>query len=270
MASNRAVRVCIDRPLPTEYAPARKALENGLGTTQPGGEGMALGRAGSGPPGVMKLSLVVLKKWENSSELRCRFLDGSSKQKRRVEEKAHIWEDHANITFKFVTRGPAEIRISFSADDGSWSALGTDALITRFFPPFQPTMNYGWLEDDSADDEYERVVVHEFGHALGAIHEHQSPEATLDWNEAEVFRVFQGPPNFWDRAAIEHNILRRYSREHTNSSAFDPDSIMLYGFPGELFKSGKGTKSNRKLSTKDKKFIGQMYPNGTPRASRKG
>ncbi len=166
-----------------------------------------------------------------------------------------------------MTRGPAEIRISFSADDGSWSALGTDALITRFFPPFQPTMNYGWLEDDSADDEYERVVVHEFGHALGAIHEHQSPEATLDWNEAEVFRVFHGPPNFWDRAAIDHNILRRYSREHTNSSTFDPDSIMLYAFPGELFKSGNGTRANRKLSAKDKKFIGQMYPNGNaPRA----
>jgi hypothetical protein len=266
MAGKRDVRVCIDRVLPEEYAPARRALERELGTTAPG-EAAPPGRAAAGPPGVMRLSLVVLKKWPNGSELRCRFLDGSSKQKRRVEGKAHLWEEHANVSFRFVTRGAAEIRISFSADDGSWSALGTDALIKDFFPPFQPTMNYGWLEDDSPDDEYERVVVHEFGHALGAIHEHQSPEATLDWNEAEVFRVFSGPPNFWDRAAIEHNILRRYSRQHTNSSAFDPDSIMLYSFPGELFKSGKGTKSNRKLSTKDKKFIGQMYPRANPRAA---
>ncbi len=264
MAGKRDVRVCIDRVLPEEYAPARRALERELGTTAPG-EAAAPGRAAGGPPGVLRLSLVVLKKWPNGSQLRCRFLDGSSKQKRRVEEKAHLWEDHANVSFKFVTRGAAEIRISFSADDGSWSALGTDALIREFFPPFQPTMNYGWLEDDSPDDEYERVVVHEFGHALGAIHEHQSPEATLDWNEPEVFRVFSGPPNFWDRAAIEHNILRRYSRQHTNSSKYDPDSIMLYAFPGELFKSGQGTKSNRKLSAQDKRFIAQMYPRADAR-----
>lgn len=266
MAGNRSVRVCIDRVLPTDYAPARKALERELGTTALGDEAPP-GRAAGGPPGVMKLTLVVLKKWPNGTELRCRFLDGSSKQKRRVEEKAHQWEDHANISLKFVTRGDAEIRISFSADDGSWSALGTDALVKDFFPPFQPTMNYGWLEDDTEDEEYERVVVHEFGHALGAIHEHQNPGANLDWNEPEVFRVFQGPPNFWDRAAIEHNILKRYSRRHTNSTAFDPDSIMLYAFPGQLFKSGKGTKSNRKLSAQDKKFIAEMYPRANPRVA---
>jgi hypothetical protein len=198
--------------------------------------------------------------WENGITLKCRFLDGSTKQRKRVEEKAHMWEDHASIAFKFVRSGDAQVRISFSADTGSWSALGTDALIERYFPRYQPTMNYGWLEDDSSDDEYERVVVHEFGHALGCIHEHQNPKAQLKWNRAEVFRVFSGPPNFWDRATIEHNVLERYDKESTNASRFDGDSIMLYEFPGSLFTDGKGTRSNRRLSTQDKSFIGKMYP----------
>jgi len=121
-------------------------------------------------------------------------------------------------------------------------------------------MNYGWLEDDSADDEYERVVVHEFGHAIGAIHEHQNPKAALNWNKPEVYRVFSGPPNFWSKADIDHNILKRYSSITTNSSKFDAKSIMLYAFPGGLFKDGLGTESNRKLSATDKSFIKKMYP----------
>ena len=38
-------------------------------------------------------------------------------------------------------------------------------------------MNYGWLEPDTELREYQRVVRHEFGHALGMIHEHQNPAA---------------------------------------------------------------------------------------------
>ena len=52
----------------------------------------------------------------------------------------------------------AEVRISFVADPGSWSALGKDCLITSYFPKNEPTMNYGWLEDNTDDQEYERAL----------------------------------------------------------------------------------------------------------------
>jgi hypothetical protein len=35
---------------------------------------------------------------------------------------------------------------------------------------------------------------------------------------------------------------------------------MLYQFDGSLFKDGKGTPENTKLSRMDKEMIGQMYP----------
>jgi hypothetical protein len=225
-------RICIDRVVPLDLYPQAES----------------------------KAAIERYKKWDVGAELRCRFLDGDATQRKRVEEKAHRWEDYAAIKFKFVKSGDAEIRISFSADPGSWSAVGTDALAERYFPKHQPTMNYGWLRADTADAEYARVVLHEFGHALGLIHEHQNPKSKLKWNKAEVYRVFSGAPNFWDKATIDFNILKRYSRSQTNSTEFDPDSIMLYAFPGSLFLDGNGTKSNNHLSNSDKLFIADQYP----------
>jgi hypothetical protein len=216
------------------------------------------GGGAAGP--ALRMAIPVLKKWPNGTEVKCRFLDGSQTQRKRVEAKAHDWEQYANVKFKFVPTGSAEVRISFSADPGSWSALGTDALNTTYFPLHEPTMNYGWLEDDTEEVEYGRVVWHEFGHALAAIHEHQQPAARLEWNVDEVYRVFSGPPNYWSRQDIDHNVLGRYSKEHMNWSAFDKASIMLYHFPGSLFLSGTGTPMNTELSKKDKQFIAKMYP----------
>jgi hypothetical protein len=261
MAPDRDLHLCVDRVVPDEYQPARATLERAISEAAriaPEGDVIEIDEGEVIP--VARLALIRSKMWETGQTIKCRFLDGSSTQKERAEEKAHIWEEFANVRLDFVESGDAEIRISFEADSGSWSAVGTDALVERYFPKYEPTMNYGWLEDDTEDEEYGRVVVHEFGHALGCIHEHQSPRGGLNWDEEAVYRSYTGPPNYWSRAQIEHNILNRYSKDQTNASRFDPNSIMLYSFPGSLFEDGKGTKRNMELSRRDKKFIAAMYP----------
>jgi hypothetical protein len=259
MASNK-IRLCIDRVIPDEMRPDRGMSYRALKEISAKDVVVGPPGTGGGEGAPVRMAIPVLKKWPNRTVLKCRFLDGSITQKKRVEDKAHIWEQYGSITFKFVESGAAEIRISFLADSGSWSALGTDALNATYFPLHQPTMNYGWLEDATEEEEYNRVVLHEFGHALAAIHEHQSPAANLKWNVDEVYRVFSGAPNFWSREDIEHNILNRYSRSHTNSTSFDSKSIMLYHFPDALFVGGKGTPQNMTLSALDKAFIKRMYP----------
>jgi hypothetical protein len=279
MASkSRKPRTCYDRIVPSEFlAPAdreardaavRRYVETVNKHTAPVGpfgyrSFVAHGQGtleADHPVVTARMALIDRTKWPKGHRLRCRFLDGSRTQRRKVEAKAHLWEKHANVEIVFGDDPGSEIRISFQADPGSWSALGQECLVREYFPAYQPTMNFGWLEDDTDAAEYERVVVHEFGHALGCIHEHQSPSVKLRWKKAAVYEAFSGPPNYWSREDIDRNVLGKYSPEGLSFTRFDAHSIMLYRFDGSLFTDGKGTPLNTKLSATDKQMIGRMYP----------
>jgi serralysin len=259
-------KICFDRVVPDSYRASRAAtekiiVETAMRTFQANTPRDVLKDLDPNEPiHPVRMAMIVRKKWETGSTLKCRFLDGTSIQQERVVDKARIWEDYANIKIDFVTTTDEQVRISFSADPGSWSAVGTDALVTSYFPKYLPTMNYGWLKDDTEDNEYERVVVHEFGHALGCIHEHQSPNETLNWNLDAVYKYFSGPPNYWSKEEIDHNVLQKYSPQGIEATVFDPESIMLYQFPAALFQDGQGTPLNTHLSANDEKLIAQMYP----------
>ena len=255
------LRLCVDRPIPDTSTMDAAMLA------------MAENHDNAPPdliirPGAVvhpfEMALFTTKKWANARKVGVRFLDGSKKQKSQTQKYAEQWEQFANINFDFSAGAKAEIRISFR-EKGSWSALGTDCLASVFNG--KPTMNYGWLKDDSDEQEWRRVVLHEFGHALGAIHEHQNPDGGIKWNLPEVYRVFSGPPNNWDKPKIDFNIVQKYSMTQLNATKYDPKSIMLYSFSGNLIVGGQGTQSNSALSSKDKKFIADMYPKAAPVAA---
>ena len=277
-------RICFDRVIPAGYQPARAAAHEAAVSRYAaavqtkaasaskslprnanfGQQVQAIAKLGPlhayDPAHVARMAVINQKKWADGYNLRCRFLDGDDFQRGKVTEKAQMWQQYANISINFVDDQDAEIRISFQADAGSWSAIGNDCLVASYFPAYQPTMNYGWLRDDTDDTEYERVVVHEFGHALGCIHEHQQPNENLQWNVDAVYATFSGSPNFWSKDDIDHNILQKYSPDGMSATQFDRDSIMLYQFDGSLFVDGVGTPSNTKLSALDEQMIGEMYP----------
>lgn len=259
-AAAAAPRICFERIIPDELdgeRDLRRALRASL--APPARRGGTLNPEELGR--VTRMALINSKKWPAGSTLRCRFLDGSAAMQKKVKTYAKEWEKHANVKLKFVAGAPEEIRISFYADSGSWSAVGRDALNTGYFPKHQPTMNFGWLRDDSDVTDDRRVVLHEFGHALGCVHEHQSPTFTRKWDKAAVLKYFQGAPNFWSPADIDFNVLQKYSPKGIKATRFDPASIMLYDFDARLFSDNKGpTNSNSKLSPLDKDMIGEMYP----------
>jgi hypothetical protein len=277
-------RICFDRVIPESYAPARsmaqRAAVSRYAATLQAKSGLTardvspradfgqyvaridnLGELDANHPiTVARMAIIVQKQWDNGHRLRCRFLDGDDLQRQKVMDNARKWENYANVQLNFGDDPEAEIRISFQADSGSWSAIGTDCLVTAYFPQYQPTMNFGWLRDDTGDDEYERVVVHEFGHALGCIHEHQQPNEHLKWDVNAVYAAFSGAPNYWSKDDIDYNILQKYSPAGISATRFDKKSIMLYQFDGTLFTDGKGTPLNHQLSKLDEQMIGQLYP----------
>jgi hypothetical protein len=201
-------------------------------------------------------------RWPNGSTLKVRFLNGPDKVRERIIPYAQKWSEHANIRFDFGDHADAAIRIAIRDDDkfrdaGSWSYLGTYAL--NIDDP-EPTMNFGWLTTATAEDEYSRVVLHEFGHALGLIHEHQSPGAEIPWDRPAVYQYYEGPPNRWKPAEVDAQVFARYAGLNTQYTKFDTGSIMLYPIPGALTKDRLKVGWNRELSPTDIDFIGRMYP----------
>jgi len=107
-------------------------------------------------------AILTAKKWKNGRVLKVSLSGATQKIQDRVRHYAALWSDYANITFDFSGGASSEIRVEFNVGDGSWSVIGTDALSAS-----GQTMNYGWFTDNTNEEEFRRVIVHEFGHALG-------------------------------------------------------------------------------------------------------
>lgn len=105
----------------------------------------------------------------------CSFKGGNSVQHIKVMQVAQEWEQYANIHFDFVSTGNPIVRIDFIATQGSWSYVGKEVLRIA---ADKATMNLGWIGAKSSliTAEERGVILHEFGHTLGLLHEHQHPE----------------------------------------------------------------------------------------------
>jgi hypothetical protein len=194
--------------------------------------------------------------WNPGQTVRVKMMGGTPFIRSRVRQYAEEWTQHANIRFAFVDPSEyAEIRIAFDPTGQSWSRLGRDALGTTF--DFA-TMNFGWFTDDTPELEFSRVVLHEFGHALGLVHEHQSPVSGIQWDREKTYAFFEGQG--WDRAKVDAQVFEKYKVSVTNYSQYDPTSIMHYWVPAELTLDGTGVAGSNVLSTTDKEYVGRWYP----------
>jgi hypothetical protein len=227
----------------------------------------------------LSASFLKAKRWRNGDTIKVQFLDEKNIQKatftpvKLMKKRSEIdpieyeirglspeeaikkvirerIEPICNLRFVFVESG-GNVRIGFNAGNGSWSLVGTDCLTSKE----EKTMNFAWLDAS--------VIMHEFGHVLGLIHEHSNPRGnTIEWNKEKLYEVMKKTQN-WDKKQVDINIIERYKTNQVNGSQFDPESIMLYFFPPSLTLNNQGTDINQKLSQTDVEYINKEYPNDT-------
>ncbi|PWY89867.1 zincin [Aspergillus heteromorphus CBS 117.55] len=210
--------------------------------------------------GPLELAMFTSTFWKPGRELKIGFHSGTSWQHDKVKQYAPEWTRHANLTFTFVDTPDAttDILIDFDGTKGSWSRLGVKSGI--YSGRGEPSMNLGWITDSQPDSEIRGVILHEFGHALGAVHEHQSPRASIPWNRETIYEDLGGEPNRWTREKVDQNMFAHYSQDRVQATDFDMASIMLYYYPASWTTDGKGTPYNTELSQSDKDYIRFCYP----------
>jgi len=148
----------------------------------------------------------------------------------------------------------------------AWSKVGRDA--SRVSHPYC-TMYLGYLDDYSTRSLVSmntgKVIIHEFLHALGFLHEQVHPRVPIRWNKAKVYEYFQGPPNNWNKSTIDLNLFKMFDESETKSTEYDKSSIMHYYFPRELIQNYDEVGDipiNTHLSSNDIELLGRLYGEG--------
>ncbi|MDR6606579.1 hypothetical protein [Pseudomonas synxantha] len=197
------------------------------------------------------------KYWAPGRTLRIAFLNGSQAFKDGVKNAASNWLPHINLKFDFVEGEVGDIRIR--AEPGTyWSKVGTDALLVEE----GPTMVISdWMLQPKLFAHY---VMHEFGHALGAEHEHLHPEANIPWNKPAVYEAHWVPEDADEDDLRRKDVDERYFNlldpSEVNYSSYDPKSIMHYEIRQAWTHGDFQIFLNFVLSEKDKAFMAKAYP----------
>jgi hypothetical protein len=110
------------------------------------------------------------------------------------------------------------------------------------------------------------TVIHEFGHALGMLHEHQNNLQNSNPIKLDKQNVIA----YYDKIGMGTsgavtNVLDTYSCKTSGTCSyagtkFDPYSIMLYSLPNDWVIGKNPTRANFRLSQEDIGWLKQQYP----------
>ncbi|KAF8068844.1 hypothetical protein FPV67DRAFT_1668901 [Lyophyllum atratum] len=203
--------------------------------------------------------------WENGATITYSFFGGTKNQHDAVNAVIPEWMLYANLNLQGLADNnkTAKVRIAFDPNAGSWSSVGKGALQIKD----GITMNLGWIDDSATISDNDRgTILHEWGHALGLMHEHQSRarDGTLTLKREEVISYY-GATQGWAPSLIQSQILDVYKADDvSNYSKLDTSSVMMYFMPGRLNDQGITVDVNNKLSDMDKAYMVINYPRDKP------
>jgi len=196
------------------------------------------------------------KYWPNGKVLKVRFLGGTEAERAKVRKYAVEWSEVANLRFLFVEKGVSDLRVSFTAGLGTWSLVGTDASRMQ---QNKPTMNFGLFNPRTTESAYRAAILHEFGHVLGLLHEHQHPKGGIPWDKPKLYDYYQRTQG-WESDRVDEQVLSRLNSTRTQYTRYDPASIMHYPIPNSLTVGDYEVGYNNDLSPTDRAFVAKVYP----------
>ncbi|WP_277760775.1 M12 family metallopeptidase [Pseudomonas sp. A34-9] len=189
--------------------------------------------------------------WENASTVTFSFKEDVPADLRlRIEYCIRQWEPYISLALELVEDGQGQIRIAVEGE-ASHSQLGTNALLLA---QEEPTMVLGIKTDSPL---FEKIVLHEFGHALGFHHAHLHPDANIPWDKPTIYAVMA--KEGWDKEDVDENYFNRLPA-HAVYGAYDKHSVMHYGVPGAWTFNRLNIEETRTLSEGDKNFARTIYP----------
>lgn len=201
-------------------------------------------------------------KWVNGQKLTIHFMGGiHAAPNAAIEQKVRNyilqWQPHVNLLFEFTTDADAHIRISFDGTENK-SKIGRLALSV---PAGTPTLYLGEITTSTPESRIQRLALHEFGHALGCVHEHLSPLSAIPWNKTQVYNDLGGHPNYWPKDRIDNNYFNKLDSRVCNTDVFDRNSIMIYQIKPSWVTDPTHAvvPAPTKLSPEDIRFISKMY-----------
>lgn len=161
-----------------------------------------------------------------------RFLSGDTWQRETVAAIVTGpggWNRVCGAQFVISNRVDAPVRVTFEPGS-SWSQPGSYGV----HGPFEmPTLNLGWIRPDMSERELRRVTLHEFGHALALVHEHQHPGVCIPWNRETIYAHYRRT-NGWPPEMVDAQVLAVIDAEIAVATQYDPLSIMSYPIEPEV------------------------------------
>lgn len=211
------------------------------------------------------------------AKLRVCFLGGSDATNATVAEIAGQWINaDAGLSFDFgkadkprrcgkAGKRENQIRISYE-QPGEWSHFGRNAVV--FAGQNDASLNlegFDKIAPDKLREGKERgSILHQFGHALGLLEEHQNPngvcEKEFDWNYITSYLTGGG-----FILPVELGWYEKVTGADVVGADFDAKSIMLTPLPEKFFRKGAASpcfvkQYNSEITDLDRKAVVSMYP----------
>lgn len=228
-----------------------------------------------GVPNTESLEAVIVrgKLWRADRPIIVCFFEGGPSLRSMIMGYANEWAKGGMVTFDFGSTSELRtcdplyksgIRVSFRGR-GHYSYVGTDSLLVS---QEIESLNLGEFDVlPPADGEFRRIVLHEFGHAIGFEHEHQSPKARCE-EDFDWPLVYRSLP--WTRAKVDRNLRRLPNSSAYLVSEYDDRSIMHYSLPARFFRDGRRAdcyiEPNFEISDQDSISLAQAYGRQTARS----